>query len=124
MNVMSKTPIRGMACVIAMLGLLLPLAANALELKSNSRYSAVQAEKERARESAGQKGPFNGYDPKAKEVWIDDMVYRMHTGLRVVGTPTKLGLLSEIKNGEIVRYSYIPANDGSSIPLLTEIRRR
>ncbi len=68
-------------------------------------------------------GPFDGADPKTHKLWIDDTVFLMHPTMKVIGGPTKLGLLSAIQRGEIVEISVQFDETGATLPVVTEIRR-
>ena len=67
-------------------------------------------------------GPFGGYDKDAGRIWINDRVFRYNDQLKVMGTGSKVGLLSEIKGGEKVDI-LAERGDGSKIPLAVVIRR-
>ncbi|HEC15551.1 MAG TPA: hypothetical protein ENI99_03120 [Sedimenticola sp.] len=69
-------------------------------------------------------GVFDGYDPKAQRVWINDFAYLLDPGLKVVGSPTKAGAISAIKEGEIVQFMTRPNPARPAMPFVTEIRRR
>ncbi len=68
-------------------------------------------------------GPFDGANPKTHKLWIDDTVFLMHPTMKVIGGPTKLGLLSAIQRGEIVEISVQFDETGATLPVVTEIRR-
>ncbi|RDH82048.1 MAG: hypothetical protein DIZ78_16595 [endosymbiont of Escarpia spicata] len=68
-------------------------------------------------------GPFDGASPKTHKLWIDDTVFLMHPTMKVIGGPTKLGLLSAIQRGEIVEISVQFDETGATLPVVTEIRR-
>ncbi|RLJ19867.1 hypothetical protein DJ031_07610 [bacterium endosymbiont of Escarpia laminata] len=68
-------------------------------------------------------GPFDGADSKTHKLWIDDTVFLMHPAMKVIGGPTKLGLLSAIQRGEIVEISVQFDETGATLPVVTEIRR-
>ena len=69
-------------------------------------------------------GQFDGYNAKLRRVWIDDKAYDVHHGLKVVGTPKQLGLLSDIEPGEVIGFitRYNPKTPRK--PVLLEIHRR
>jgi len=69
-------------------------------------------------------GKFFGYDQKTREVWINDFVYILRADCRVVGSSTKLGLLSAIKHQEVVEFKTAPNPKQPSIPYIAEIRRK
>ena len=124
MNRIVSVLVSGLITTIALMAMLLPVSVSALDFKSNPRYSSMDQQEDVRRESDDDSGPFDGFDLKTRKVWINDMVYRMHPRMRVVGTAKKLGLLSDIKQGEIVSITVIPTDTESSIPVLAEIRRR
>ena len=69
-------------------------------------------------------GVFYGYDEATRKIWINDYVYKLSTDYRVLGSPTKLGLLSAIQDKEIVEFKIAPNAERPSIPLIVEIRRK
>ena len=68
-------------------------------------------------------GPFDGVDLKAKRIWINDMVYLLDREVKVKGTSTKLGLMSDLKLGEKVRVTLEPNEETPSIPYVVLIER-
>ncbi len=69
-------------------------------------------------------GPFHGFDQAHGAVWINDRLYWMHPEFQVIGTPTKLGLLSAIKPGESVEFITLPDPADGRRTLILEIRRK
>jgi hypothetical protein len=67
-------------------------------------------------------GTFDGYSSKAERLWVSDTVYQYTRTLKVIGTPKKVGLLSDIKWGETVEIQY-ELREGQ-IPLVTVIYRQ
>jgi hypothetical protein len=68
-------------------------------------------------------GPFDGLDLKTREIWIDDMVYILDRSVKVKGTSTKLGLITDLKPGEEVRATLQPNEKTPSIPYVILIER-
>lgn len=68
-------------------------------------------------------GQFDGLNLKDKRIWVDDTVYLLDSGVKVVGTSTKLGLITDIKQGEQVRIIVRPGESGT-IPYVTQIYRQ
>jgi len=69
-------------------------------------------------------GKFFGYDQATRKIWIDDFVYLLSTGYKVIGSSTKLGLLSAIKYQEVVAFKTAPNPTRPSVPYIVEIRRK
>jgi hypothetical protein len=69
-------------------------------------------------------GPFDGLDLKARQIWINDMVYILDRGVKVKGTPTKLGLIADLKMGEEVKVTLKPNKETPSIPYVVLIERQ
>ncbi len=69
-------------------------------------------------------GRFFGHDQATGEVWINDFVYILSADYRVIGSSTKLGLLSAIKYQETVAFETAPNPKQPSIPYIVEIRRK
>jgi hypothetical protein len=68
-------------------------------------------------------GSFDGYDPKGGVVWVDDMTFKMADNFKVIGTSKKLGLLSDVKQGEPVILLF-EERGYRKIPLAIELRRQ
>jgi hypothetical protein len=68
-------------------------------------------------------GSFDGVNLKEKRIWIGDMVYLLDGNVRVRGTSTKLGLLSDLRQGEEVTATLRPNEDGPT-PYVVEIIRQ
>ncbi len=68
-------------------------------------------------------GRFSRYDA-AGRIWIDDFVYQLSSDHRVIGSSTKLGLLSAIQYLETVEFTTAPNPKQPSIPYIVEIRRK
>jgi len=92
-------------------------AADAVHITSQKSPSIETTQKPLA-------GEFFGYDQKTRKIWIDDYLYVLRMDYRVIGTPTKLGLLSAIKYQEIVQFKTAPNPKKPSIPYVIEIQRR
>ncbi len=69
-------------------------------------------------------GKFFGYDQETRKIWINDFVYLLSVDYRVIGTSTKLGLLSAIKYQEVVTFKTAPNPQRPSVPYIIEIRRK
>ncbi len=69
------------------------------------------------------RGSFDGYDKKIGRVWVDDMAFRYSDQTKVIGTASKLGLISDIKQGETVSVMFEGAGD-TQPPFALEIRRQ
>jgi hypothetical protein len=66
-------------------------------------------------------GPFHKYSKETGKVWINDRVFLYTVQSKVIGTATKLGLLSDIDMDEIVTVLFEAGDKG--IPYVLEIRR-
>lgn len=69
-------------------------------------------------------GPFDGLDVKSRKIWINDMVYNLVRGVKVKGTASKLGLLSDLKQGEEVKVTIQPNEKTPNIPNVVLIERQ
>jgi len=68
-------------------------------------------------------GSFDGYDKQAGLIWVNDMVFQLTDKLNVIGTSKKVGLLSDMQQGEPVILLF--EDRGSrQIPLAIELRRQ
>ncbi len=83
---------------------------------------ALQADSELTPRSLA--GKFFGYDQKTREIWVNDFVYMLSADYSVIGSSTKLGLLSAIKHQEVVEFETAPNPKYPSIPYIVEIRRK
>lgn len=68
-------------------------------------------------------GPFDGVDLKARRIWVNDTVYVLDRAARVEGTSTKLGYISDLKAGEVIRVTLTPNEKTPSIPNVILIER-
>jgi hypothetical protein len=68
-------------------------------------------------------GPFDGYDKKGGVLWVDDMTFKIADNFKVIGTSKKLGLLSDVKQGEQVILLF-EERGYRKIPLAIELRRQ
>jgi hypothetical protein len=67
-------------------------------------------------------GPFHEYSRELGKVWVNDRVFLWTVQSKVIGTATKLGLVTAIKRDEEVTVLFEDAgNEG--IPQVIEIRR-
>lgn len=69
-------------------------------------------------------GPFDGLDLKQRFIWINDTVYALDRTVKIKGTSTKLGLLSDLKAGEELKATLAPNEKTPSIPYVLMIERR
>lgn len=69
-------------------------------------------------------GPFDGLDLKTKHVWINDTVYKLDRRVRVKGTHKKLGLITDLKQGERITATLRPNDDQPTIPYVILIERQ
>ncbi len=69
-------------------------------------------------------GPFDGLNLKAHRIWINDTVYILDRSVRVKGTSTKLGLITDLKQGEPVKARLSPNDETPSIPYVIFIERQ
>ncbi|KRT55384.1 hypothetical protein [endosymbiont of Ridgeia piscesae] len=69
-------------------------------------------------------GPFDGVNLKRRRIWIDDTVFSMSRKLRVVGTSKKLGLLSDLRQGEAIKALVTRGEDKNGLREVLEIRRQ
>jgi len=100
------------------------LVATAPLHAGNSARSASQQLADIHATQKSSTGEFFGYDQKTRKIWIDDYLYILSADYRVVGTSTKLGLLSAIKYQEKVEFKTAPNPKQPSIPYVIEIRRK
>ncbi|MCU7915461.1 MAG: hypothetical protein KZQ65_06045 [Candidatus Thiodiazotropha sp. (ex Gloverina cf. vestifex)] len=68
-------------------------------------------------------GPLDGLDLKKKWIWVDDMIYYLDRNVKVKGTSTKLGLIMDLKQGEVVKLRLRPNDKEPSIPYVVLIER-
>lgn len=99
--------------VVTCLALVLPLSISAEE--------PYQVEFDDFEENAS--GPFDGLDSKGNRIWVNDTVYYLARTVRVKGTSTKLGLLTDLKPGEEVKLTLKPNEKEPSIPYVVQIER-
>lgn len=78
----------------------------------------VQEEQSLRQES----GSFGGYNKKTGRFWVGDRVYQFDTKLKVTGTSKKLGLLSDIRQGELVVVHFLMRS--VEIPFAFEVKRQ
>jgi hypothetical protein len=69
-------------------------------------------------------GPFDGVDLNAGRIWINDSVFFLDKAVTVKGTSTKLGLLSDLKQGETVKATLKPNEKRPNIPYVLVIERQ
>jgi hypothetical protein len=69
-------------------------------------------------------GPLDGLDLKARRIWINDMVYMLDRKVKVKGTHSKLGLITDIKPGEVIKATLHPNEDQPTIPYVMLIERQ
>jgi hypothetical protein len=69
-------------------------------------------------------GPFDGLDLKTRRVWINDTVYLLDSRVKVKGTHKKLGLITDLKQGETIRATLRPNEDQPIIPYVILIERQ
>jgi len=69
-------------------------------------------------------GPFDGLDLKAGRIWINDMVYLLDIRVRVKGTASKLGLITDLKSGETIKATIRENLEQPTIPIVTLIERQ
>ena len=68
-------------------------------------------------------GTFDGLDLKKRRIWIGDRRFLINQSTKVKGTATKLGLITDLKQGEMVKAEIQPDDDGST-PYVTTIYRQ
>lgn len=69
-------------------------------------------------------GPFDGVSLEDRTIWINDRSYTLDRAVRVEGTPTKLGLLSDLKQGEEIQARVVPNDDRPNRPIVILIERQ
>jgi hypothetical protein len=69
------------------------------------------------------KGSFDGLDLKKKKIWIGDMIYLLDDAVTVQGTSVKLGLITDLKQGEIIRAHLRENVENEFIPYVVKIER-
>jgi hypothetical protein len=69
-------------------------------------------------------GSFDGLDLKARSIWINDMVYKLDLRVKVKGTSNKLGLITDLKQGETIRATLRPNEHQPAIPYVILIERQ
>jgi hypothetical protein len=57
-------------------------------------------------------GSFDGLDLKKRWIWISDVRYVYDGSTKIKGTSTKLGLITDLKQGERVKAEIKPNEDG------------
>ena len=67
-------------------------------------------------------GPFDGLNMKTSHIWINDRVYELARSVKVVGTSTKLGVITDIKKGERIDADVIYGEAGQ-MPSVIKIYR-
>ena len=90
---------------------------------ANGASQAPATEEQAQRSLVEATGSFDGYSKQSNCVWVSDTVFQIVGSLKVVGTSTKVGLLSDIKEGETVTILY-EKNGANQIPTAVEIRRK
>lgn len=68
-------------------------------------------------------GPFDGVSMKERTIWINDRSYTLDRSVRVEGTASKLGLMSDLKQGEEIKARVIPNDDRPNRPIVILIER-
>jgi hypothetical protein len=68
-------------------------------------------------------GSFDGVNLKERRIWIDDTLYALDRSVQVEGTSTKLGLLSDLKQGETIKASFQPNEKEPGLHIVTVIER-
>jgi hypothetical protein len=66
---------------------------------------------------------FDGLDLKSRIIWIGDMVFRLDAKVKVKGTQKKLGLITDLKEGERIRATFRQNPSEPNIPYVTLIER-
>ncbi len=69
-------------------------------------------------------GPLDGLDLKTRHIWISDTVYILDRTVRVKGTTKKLGLITDLKSGEVIKATLRRNEDQPAIPIVTLIERQ
>jgi len=69
-------------------------------------------------------GPLDGLDLKARRIWINDVVYMLDRKVKVKGTHRKLGLITDLKPGEIIKATLLPNEDQPNIFYVMLIERQ
>ena len=68
-------------------------------------------------------GPFDGLDLKSRSIWINDIAYLLDAKVKVKGTHKKLGLITDLKQGERIRATFRENPSMPSVPYITLIER-
>jgi hypothetical protein len=69
-------------------------------------------------------GTFDGLDLKEKRIWVSDMVYLLDGTVSVKGTSVKLGLITDLKQGETIKVYLRENEDDVYVPYVTKIERQ
>ena len=69
-------------------------------------------------------GTFDGLDLKTKNIWISDMIYRIDRGIKVKGTAKKLGLITDLRQGELIKATLRENEKVPEIPYVILIERQ
>ncbi len=111
------------ATCIASLAAMLFIAATQPHAGDASVESTYRAEAGEPLKRAST-GPFFGHDQATGKIWINDFAYQLHADYRVIGSSTKLGLLSAIRYGEMVTFETAPNPKQPSTPYVIKIHRK
>lgn len=68
-------------------------------------------------------GTVDGIDLKLNRIWINDRRFLVNRLTKVNGTSTKLGLITDLKEGETVKAEFTTDKDGST-PVISIIYRQ
>jgi hypothetical protein len=116
MKLMNMKAVAGQVALAWLLALCLALAG-ATTVWAESATDEAEASQEAI------VGSFDGVDVKAQRIWVDDWMYLLDASVKVKGTATKLGLLSDIKQGERIRLRLLPNSEEPNTPYVTLIER-
>ncbi|MCU7844148.1 MAG: hypothetical protein KZQ93_09950 [Candidatus Thiodiazotropha sp. (ex Monitilora ramsayi)] len=103
--------------------LALSLLPAVLMADTNRNHDSHTDEPEEIIEENARQGPFDGYDKDKALIWVDDKLYQIEGNLKVVGTPSKIGLLSNIQQGETVKI-IIEDRGPMKLPVVIELHRK
>ena len=101
--------------LLAGLGCTYPVTGVAGSMDGTASSSATEAETI--------VGTVDGLDLKKQRIWIGDRRFLISRSTKVKGTPTKLGLITDLKQGETVKAEVQPNRDGPT-PYVTIIYRQ
>lgn len=109
-----------MACLVASFF----MATDQLYADKNSNHNSADPLHVGSKPASPSTGKFFGYEQKTGKIWINDFVYIVSPDCKILGSSTKLGMISAIKYQETVAFKTASNPKHPSIPYIIEIRRK